>query len=69
MRGRIIAAASPPILVTGAIGALAAAILSRRGFQVTASAGGAEEVDDLKKRERERDRRIARGPPDPRNHW
>jgi hypothetical protein len=47
--------ASPPILVIGAIGALAAAILSRRGFQVTASAGGAEEADDLKKRECARD--------------
>ena len=44
--------ASGPIVVTGAaggVGSVAIAILSRRGFQVTASTGRPEEADYLKK--------------------
>src|SRR3989440_6817855 len=44
--------ASGPVVVTGAaggVGSVAVAILSRRGFQVTASTGRPEEADYLKK--------------------
>jgi acrylyl-CoA reductase (NADPH) len=43
---------SGPVIVTGAaggVGSVAVAILSRRGFQVTASTGRPEEADYLKK--------------------
>ena len=43
---------SGPVIVTGAaggVGSVAAAILSRRGFQVTASTGRPEQADYLKK--------------------
>jgi acrylyl-CoA reductase (NADPH) len=45
-------ATSGPVIVTGAaggVGSVAVAILSRRGFQVTASTGRPEEADYLKK--------------------
>jgi acrylyl-CoA reductase (NADPH) len=45
-------AASGPVVVTGAaggVGSVAVAILSKRGFQVTASTGRREEADYLKK--------------------
>src|SRR6202011_1555597 len=44
--------ASSPVVVTGAaggVGSVAVAILSKRGFQVTASTGRREEADYLKK--------------------
>jgi acrylyl-CoA reductase (NADPH) len=43
---------SGPVIVTGAaggVGSVAVAILSRRGFQVTASTGRPEQADYLKK--------------------
>jgi len=47
-----LAPSSGPVIVTGAaggVGSVAVAILSRRGFQVTASTGRPEEADYLKK--------------------
>jgi NADPH:quinone reductase and related Zn-dependent oxidoreductases len=49
------------VLVTGAaggVGSVAIAILSQRGFQVTASTGRAEEADYLKKLGAQRDHRT-----------
>jgi acrylyl-CoA reductase (NADPH) len=51
------------VVVIGAAGAparAAVAILSHRGFQVTASNGRLQEVDRSRKRMRERDRRTQR---------
>jgi acrylyl-CoA reductase (NADPH) len=52
LEGRGLTPMSGPVLVTGAaggVGSVAIAILSQRGFQVTASTGRAEEADYLKK--------------------
>ena len=52
LEGRGVTPKAGPVLVTGAaggVGSVAIAILSRRGFEVTASTGRAEEADYLKK--------------------
>jgi NADPH:quinone reductase-like Zn-dependent oxidoreductase len=54
---------SGPVIATGparGVGSVAAAILSNRGFQVTASGGRLAEADDVKKIGRERARRAQR---------
>ena len=52
LEGRGVTPKTGPVLVTGAaggVGSVAIAILSQRGFQVTASSGRPEQADDLKK--------------------
>jgi acrylyl-CoA reductase (NADPH) len=52
LEGHGVTPSSGPVVVTGAaggVGSVAVAILSRRGFQVTASTGRPEEADYLKK--------------------
>ena len=61
-----------PVVVTGAaggVGSVAVAILSRRGFQVTAVTGRPEEAGYLKKLGADEVIARARNSPDPRNHW
>ena len=61
LEGRGLTPMSGPVLVTGAaggVGSVAIAILSQRGFQVTASTGRAEEADYLKKLGAQRDHRT-----------
>ena len=70
LEGRGLTPMSGPVLVTGAaggVGSVAIAILSQRGFQVTASTGRAEEADYLKKLGASEiiERKELAGPPKP----
>src|ERR1700716_1006764 len=70
LEGRGLTPMSGPVLVTGAaggVGSVAIAILSQRGFQVTASTGRAEEADYLKKMGASEiiERKELAGPPKP----
>jgi acrylyl-CoA reductase (NADPH) len=70
LEGRGLTPTSGPVLVTGAaggVGSVATAILSRRGFQVTASTGRAEAADYLKKLGASEviERKELAGPPKP----
>jgi acrylyl-CoA reductase (NADPH) len=70
LEGRGVTPKAGPVLVTGAaggVGSVAIAILSRRGFEVTASTGRAEEADYLKKLGANEiiERKELAGPPKP----
>src|SRR3954466_6846118 len=70
LEGRGVTPKSGPVLVTGAaggVGSVAIAILSRRGFEVTASTGRPEEADYLKKLGANEiiERKELAGPPKP----